>query len=181
MALCGLLWPCLAFSGNVWPYVALCDLVWSCMAFMVLYSISMASYGRLWQNIVFSRGHWSKFIWSCCRYPEHLWLKQVHSSFQKNWIKIHSCCSSIQNLKITLELSSFANEIPYFLFSQGCKKCCQPEIIDCNKFWPSQNVCSAHISAYIAQSLLFPRVQAVSSGWIRGNGSCVPNKYILYE
>ena len=35
---------------------------------MALYGfllLSLAFYGLLWQNIVFSRGHRSKFIWSC--------------------------------------------------------------------------------------------------------------------
>ena len=32
---------------------------------MVLYGLVWPFYGILWQNIVFSRGHRSKFIWSC--------------------------------------------------------------------------------------------------------------------
>ena len=52
-------WPlrqstCVALCGIVWPWV-------------VLHGLFMALYGLLWQNIVFSRVHRSKFIWSC--YP----------------------------------------------------------------------------------------------------------------
>ena len=59
VVLCSLVWPCAALYGLVRPCVALCDLVWPCV---VLYSLFMALYGLLWQNIVFSRGHRSKFI-----------------------------------------------------------------------------------------------------------------------
>ena len=55
-ALNGPVWPChvWSFFGNrhVWPYV-------------VLHGLFMALYGLLWQNIVFSRCHRTKFICSC--------------------------------------------------------------------------------------------------------------------
>ena len=67
-----LAWPCVASSYDlivafygyqyVWPCVALFCLAWPCL---VLHGLFMALYGRLWQNIVFSRGHRSKFILSC--------------------------------------------------------------------------------------------------------------------
>ena len=51
-------WPCVASPCIVLLFlrqltcVALCGLAWPL-------------YGLLWQNIVFSRGHRCKFIWSC--------------------------------------------------------------------------------------------------------------------
>ena len=66
MALCGIVWSFCCFLrpstyltrrgvalfGLVWPHYGL---TWSIMA----------EYRLLWQNIVFSRGHRSKFSWSC--------------------------------------------------------------------------------------------------------------------
>ena len=65
MAFYGLLWSCMALHGLVWPCMALYGLAWPCMALYGLVWPSLAFYGLLWQNIVFSRGHRSKFIWSC--------------------------------------------------------------------------------------------------------------------
>ena len=55
MALHGLAWPCMALYGLVWLCMVLCGLLWYCVAM---------SY-TLWYYIAFSRGHRSKFIWSC--------------------------------------------------------------------------------------------------------------------
>ena len=46
----------------------------------------MALYGLSWQNIVFSRGHRFKFIWSFCSKPSHLndkvvWLALPETEF----------------------------------------------------------------------------------------------------
>ena len=61
MALCDLVWPCTAFftlNGVLWSYMVLYGLLWS---FMVKYRF-------YWTYIIFSRGHRSKFIWSCLLY-----------------------------------------------------------------------------------------------------------------
>ena len=58
-------WPCVAL-----PHMVLLFLwQWTCVAlggpWVALHGLVMALYGLLWQNIVFSRGHRSKFSWSC--------------------------------------------------------------------------------------------------------------------
>ena len=66
MAMCGgLIRLSMAICGLIRLSMALCDLVCSCMAFMSFLWFSIAFYGLLWQDIVFSRGHRSRFIWSC--------------------------------------------------------------------------------------------------------------------
>ena len=55
-------WPCMASFDLAWHCVTSCGFVRPCVAFLWYH---MALYGLLWQNIVFSRGHRSKFIWSC--------------------------------------------------------------------------------------------------------------------
>ena len=57
----GLVWPRMVFS-LLFTTIYMFSLVWPCL---VLYGLFMAIYGLLWPNIVFSRGHRSKFIWSC--------------------------------------------------------------------------------------------------------------------
>ena len=70
---------------KLWYWIAVFDLnglVWSCMAW----------YGLLWQNIVFSRGHRSKFIWSCV---------YLNMPLKKSWL-IGWCSPSPQNLSKNL-------------------------------------------------------------------------------
>ena len=58
MALYGFMWPCMVSYGLfylIWRPMVLYGLLWS---FMV-------KYWFFWTCIVFSRGHRSKFIWSC--------------------------------------------------------------------------------------------------------------------
>ena len=55
----GYVWPHLTWYGVVWPSVVL--------------------YGLLWQNIVFSRGHRSKFIWSCF-YQRSIFVKIIFTA-----------------------------------------------------------------------------------------------------
>ena len=71
-----------AYHGLVQPSMALCDLLWSCIAISLLFhiafygllwsfnGISMVLYGKIkywfyWTCIVISCGHRSKLIWSC--------------------------------------------------------------------------------------------------------------------
>ena len=64
-----------ALHGPVWSRMVLLlftainmfGLVWPCMAL----------YGLLWRNIVFSRGHRSKFIWSCFNYVFELQVNVI--------------------------------------------------------------------------------------------------------
>ena len=64
--------------------MALRDLVWPCMDFVCpFHSLFVVLYGLLWLNIVFSRGHRSKFIWSCSRKmkakvkPDRFWRPNI--------------------------------------------------------------------------------------------------------
>ena len=66
----------MAMCGLIHLSMALCDLVCSCMAFLWF---SIAFYGLLWQNIVFSRGHRSKFIWSCF-YQRSIFVKIIFTA-----------------------------------------------------------------------------------------------------
>ena len=73
VAFCDLAMSCMAFSGIVCPFIVFY------VHFMVLY----AFYGLAWRwmckywfysaCIVFSRGHRSKFIWSCYAYSLFQW------------------------------------------------------------------------------------------------------------
>ena len=53
--MCGLVWPCVVLCGLVWPCMVLYGLLWPLYCLMLSF---MAEY-RI------SRGHRSKFIWSC--------------------------------------------------------------------------------------------------------------------
>ena len=57
----GLVWPRMVFL-LLFMAIKMFELVWPCL---VLYGLFMALYSLLRQNIVFSCGHRSKFIWSC--------------------------------------------------------------------------------------------------------------------
>ena len=70
VAFCESAWSCMAFLWSCIAFYGFCyDLLWY---FMVFYGSSMVLYDLLWQIIYlfgplsfFSRGHRSKFIWSC--------------------------------------------------------------------------------------------------------------------
>ena len=75
-AMCGILQLSMALYGHLWPFVvfmAFYDLIWS---FIVIYGLLwpficalwpfMAKYRSDWTCIDLSRGHRSKFMWSCC-------------------------------------------------------------------------------------------------------------------
>ena len=71
----GFMWPCMVLYGLVWPYVALYGFIAFVWPSVLLCGILWPSYGFLSQFMVclwslmaeyrLSRGHRSKFIWSC--------------------------------------------------------------------------------------------------------------------
>ena len=71
MALYDLAWPWSAYCGLVWPFMVLYGLTLSSMVFYgivwLFYGLAWPFYGKksIWTYMVFSRGHSSKFIWSC--------------------------------------------------------------------------------------------------------------------
>ena len=85
--------PCMAFLdlyGLMWPRMALmllftamavCGLIRISMALYGLVWLSLAFSGILWQNIAFSRGHRSKFIWSCSLGKRFLFKEKIDNSY----------------------------------------------------------------------------------------------------
>ena len=95
--------------GLVWPFMAFYGLILSCMTFYdfmsfqalvwSLYSLVwpfLLLYGQLWLYIALSRGHISKFIWSC------FILKDVNFHIKKT--PTTKCASSLQKFKKCPEL-----------------------------------------------------------------------------
>ena len=96
------LWSCIAFYGFyydlVWHFMAFYGILWHFMAFygilwlfivlygrsMVLYGRSMANYLFDWTCIAFSRGHRSKFIWSCLHKIEFILFCKSYESEKKS-------------------------------------------------------------------------------------------------
>ena len=93
-------------------------LVWPCMA---MHGLFMVLYDLLWQNIVFSRGHRSKFIWSCFWSSIKLWHISIYPLFGN--LGTAQCR---QNIK---EISIFSN-----LFWDFVWKLCSP-CVQISRFW----------------------------------------------
>ena len=115
MASCVLVWPCMALYGLAWPCMALYGLVWPCMTLYGLVWPSLAFYGLLWQNIVFSRGHRSKFIWSC------LQSKDLKHKFKAT--RLDYCVSKvIYRLYLLSNASHFFSNVFWTCFPKNSKR-----------------------------------------------------------